>query len=134
MSFIFQWLSSYFTIPENREDGDRKYRQQVASEIQTFLYKLKNQGVHTRKDLYHYVGYFVYGTKIVSQENSRIREILVRVGWMPLDPFFDNDETRLNAKMIFTNESINQAIEQLKIPYNIHWCNCLAEDYSNHPS
>jgi hypothetical protein len=127
MSFIYQWL--FGIKPQNREEEDRKYRLQVSETIRAFLLRLKDDGVIYRESLKHYIGYFVYGTKIDCPEKAYIQEILIKVGWLPLDPYYSDDETWLDAKLILTDSSINLAVDRLAEPYNRNWCYCLAEDF-----
>lgn len=112
-------------------EEDKKYRMQVYDKLYGLLCIMKNNGVKTREDLKKYIGYFDYNTNIYNQEKAKYVEILINVGWYPLDAYYDDDITRLNAKMILTDESIDLAMKRLLIPYNRDWCYCLAEDYKN---
>ena len=130
MSFIYNWFfgETPEEISARRENEDKLYRLMVSDRLKTLLHRMKNEGVKTRRDLKHYIGYFEDNSKIFSPEKSQIQQILIQVGWMPLDPYFDNDDTYLNAKMILTDHSISLAIHRLAEPYNRDWCDCLAED------
>jgi hypothetical protein len=133
MSFIYNWVFNQKPISH---EEDIKYRLEVSDRLKNLLFQMKNEGVKTRQDLKKYIGYFEDDGRTPSPEKSQIQDILKRVGWLPLDPYYysyDDDSTEkknwYNAKMILTDYTITWAILSLLEPYNIKWCYCLSEDF-----
>ncbi|MEX0597632.1 MAG: hypothetical protein WD512_14160 [Candidatus Paceibacterota bacterium] len=134
MSFIYNWFIAQKTISPKEED--LKYRLEVSERLINLLFRMKNEGVQTRNHLKKYIGYFEEDGRTPSPEKSQIEKILIRVGWLPLDPYYygQNDdsiekEKWLTTKMILTDYTINYAISALLEPNNITWCYCLSEDF-----
>jgi hypothetical protein len=134
MSFIYNWV--FNQKPISHEEEDIKYRLEVSDRLKNLLFQMKNEGVKTRQDLKKYIGYFEDDGRTPSPEKSQIQDILKRVGWLALDPYYysyDDDSTEknnwYNAKMILTDYTITWAILSLLEPYNIKWCYCLSEDF-----
>lgn len=102
--------------------------QQIAI-IRAFLEKMRTDEVRVRRDLYHY--YIRSDTDAEYNANlAELKEILLEKGWVPLDPFYDMKAEWQNAKMILTPESIDTAIDRLKID-NGKWSYGLFTDFKD---
>tara|TARA_R100001163_G_scaffold65830_2_gene65397 strand:- start:2405 stop:2914 length:510 start_codon:yes stop_codon:yes gene_type:complete len=122
---------------------DYLFRRKNLLIIRSFLEKLKNNKVKKRGDLRKYLGLLYYKKSIDKPDDvdfligrekefydrENLLKIFTETGWIPLDPWYSEENEWNNAKMILTDDSIRYALCNFQIPFNRNWSEFLFIDF-----